>query len=514
MKKSFIAVSSFALLFGGTINSTEGALPSPFCSIGDGPVVVEPELGEPTVVFNESLDSYYTGFSHNIWSGEFSYTEEANSGDYALKVDFDGGWGGIEFNSSSPINYQKVGGIRLAVRGLTSRTDRNLRIYLLTENGRKLGTDVDLEKYLVGGLTPDFQVAEIPIEDLANKNAYIGGMGIQSEFRDSIVIDDVELIAKEPAGLVTFFDDHLHAKFDYWLSNIKAKKDGVSDSKKAISVETLYGWGGFATYSNKPIDEKDFGAITFAIKSTSNFNTFVYLVDEKGRKISDVKLVQNYIYNGTLSSDWKIVWIPLREIASENQTFHGIGIEPDGIGTFWIDEIKVVEKLRWPLPELYNPNLITSPFGDHWKASDNGGYCTDGSGHKLLHTAIDYPKPIGTSVKASHNGVVKYSATDIKWGGYVSIESHGKAFTTTYTHITPLASIDIGKKVKVGEEIGTIANIAPIGSHLHFQLRVSDYDSIWSLRGRLPKIACRAGYSFIEPSFPELFINPELIYWQ
>lgn len=92
------------------------------------------------------------------------------------------------------------------------------------------------------------------------------------------------------------------------------------------------------------------------------------------------------------------------------------------------------------------------------------------------------------------------------------IESVGKAFTTTYTHITP--SISTNTQVNAGDVIGTIANILPFGSHLHFQLRVKDYDPIWSLRGRLPEVACRANYNFIKPTFPEAFINPKLIDWQ
>jgi len=337
---------SFCLAFflSGVSNPLIGALPSPNCSGVTDPAVIGPEFGEPTVVFNESLNSSETGFSQNVWAAQAFVSTTANSGQNALQVDFEEGWSGIEFNSSHTISYQKVGSLKLAVRGSQGRKDRNLRVYLLTEEGKKLGVDVNLENYLVGGLTSDYQVAEIPIEDLLRKNVfstlgstmmsveldkddYFGGMGIQSEFKDSIFVDDIEFVAKEPIGLVTLFDNHLHAKFHNWLGNAKVEKGGITTNGKAISVDTRYNWGGFTIHSKKPIKEKDFGAITFAIKSHNNFDAFIYLVDEEGRSMGNVKLVQSYVHDGKLSSDWKIAWIPLREIASENQTFHGIGIE-------------------------------------------------------------------------------------------------------------------------------------------------------------------------------------------
>lgn len=167
----------------------------------------------------------------------------------------------------------------------------------------------------------------------------------------------------------------------------------------------------------------------------------------------------------------------------------------------------MVEKLRWPLPGSFDPELITSFFNDHWTASENGGYCGN---HKLRHNAIDYPRPVNTVVRASHNGIVRYAKTDTKWGGYVVIESAGKAFTTGYTHVSP--SVTEGMEVKAGDNIGTIADIS--GPHLHFQLRVKEYHPSWSRIGRLPTVACDSKMGFgVEPAFPEGFFDPILIQW-
>jgi len=469
VKKSFIVISSLFFL-SGVSNPLIGALPSPFCS-----VVTDPELDKPTVVFDGSLNSFDTGFSQNVWAAEVSTTVATDSGNSALLVNFNGDWGGIEFNSSHPLSYQKIGSLRLVVQGLTSRVDRNLRVYLLTENGKKLGLDVDLEKYLVGGLTPNYQVAEIPIDDLfrpLNQSISIGGMGIQSEFKDSILVDDIEFVAKEPVGLVTLFDDHLHAKLDYWLSDINAVKGGVSTNGKAISVETQYGWGGFATHSNRPINEKDFGAITLAVKSnTDNLNLYIYAVNEKGERISLVSHLNKFLYGETISSGWKIAWVPIQELIPTPQpgpfVFHGIGIESEGIGTFWIDDVKIREEFKLPLPGGKSWRL-TSEVGD------KGCY---GSIPPLAsHTTVNYHSLdfVGTSavngqefnvpVYASASGTIVHAGPDSAWPGngtHVIInhdnKRRGEGLETKYLHLRE-GSLAVEKEshIRQGQYLGIL----------------------------------------------------------
>jgi len=165
--------------------------------------------------------------------------------------------------------------------------------------------------------------------------------------------------------------------------------------------------------------------------------------------------------------------------------------------------------LRWPLVGIGSPSnrsISGYHFGDHW---ENRHCITSGlATKKLLHTGVDYGAPNGTDVVATHDGVVRLARTDGTWGGYVVIESYGGGYTTTYTHVTP--SVTVGTDIDEGDKIGDVV----LFSHLHFQVRMAPYDPTWSLAGRLPEVECDAGRVFLEPAFPENFINPEIINWR
>ncbi len=497
MKKHYVYVFCLALV----CTLAEGALPGPSCSLSsnlNGPVVVYDDYRNPA-------------FSENVWGATVSTTSAAHSGNSALTVTFNESWSGIEFNSYMPFAPGTIGSIQLAVRG--SMSGHNVRIYLLDKTGGKLGVDVDLSEYFVGGFTPSWQMAEIPVSDMYESLSLpIGGLGIQSEIAGTIWIDDIKLVAPEPQGLVTLYSEHPRAKLHSWLSHISTETSNPFAGKKAIKLQVNNSWGGLTLHSNRPISENDFGAITLAVKTnTPDLDLYIYAVNEDGDRIGLAKPLSSFLHGGAIPSNWQVAWVPIQALIPHPKpgtfVFNGIGIESTATGTVWVDEVKIVEKLQWPLPEVEVGDIGNGfHFGSDWDVP--GSKC---NGDWLLHVGADYTnnQVAGKTVLAAHAGkvVAVHNDSNPQWGWHVVVQSVGKAFTTTYTHlITP--SVSIGQVVTKGEFLGKTAAIQS-GPHLDFKIRFGDYDLARSIRGALPRVPCGG-----LPVFPEKFVNPELVDWQ
>lgn len=103
------------------------------------------------------------------------------------------------------------------------------------------------------------------------------------------------------------------------------------------------------------------------------------------------------------------------------------------------------------------------------------GHISSGFGYRRrsFHTGIDIRSNIGTSVKATANGIVSYAG----WkGGYglTVIVRHNFGFSTLYAHLSKI-SVGIGKRVERGDIIGYTGMTGyTTGPHLHYEVRIND----------------------------------------
>ncbi|MTV50658.1 peptidoglycan DD-metalloendopeptidase family protein [Heliobacillus mobilis] len=107
-------------------------------------------------------------------------------------------------------------------------------------------------------------------------------------------------------------------------------------------------------------------------------------------------------------------------------------------------------RFSWPT----SSHLITSPFG-----------MRDGK----LHTGVDFGCPVGTSVAASADGVVRFAGWAGSYGKRIIVD-HGGGVQTTYNHLSEIL-VGSGQKVNQGEVIarsGVTGNTT--GPHLHFEV--------------------------------------------
>lgn len=89
------------------------------------------------------------------------------------------------------------------------------------------------------------------------------------------------------------------------------------------------------------------------------------------------------------------------------------------------------------------------------------------------HKGVDYGAPIGTPIKATADGIVKYSGRRGTFGLAVILQ-HGKRYTTLYAHMNKIhQNTTVGTKVKQGQIIGYVGKTGRVtGAHLHYEFRV------------------------------------------
>lgn len=93
-----------------------------------------------------------------------------------------------------------------------------------------------------------------------------------------------------------------------------------------------------------------------------------------------------------------------------------------------------------------------------------------GMGHRM-HSGIDIPGAMGTSVMATGPGVVAFVGWAGGYGNLIVID-HGNGLRTRYGHLLrPLVSL--GEVVGTGSVIGLMGSTGrSTGSHLHYEIRV------------------------------------------
>lgn len=111
------------------------------------------------------------------------------------------------------------------------------------------------------------------------------------------------------------------------------------------------------------------------------------------------------------------------------------------------------------------------PFTGDWPISQRFGETyTNPKGH----TGIDYACPIGTTILASDDGVVKFAGYDHTGYGNCVIIQHNDTKATLYAHLSTI-KVAVNQHVRQGEKIGESGNTGnSTGPHLHFEMRGPD----------------------------------------
>ncbi len=175
-------------------------------------------------------------------------------------------------------------------------------------------------------------------------------------------------------------------------------------------------------------------------------------------------------------------------------------------------------------PPLYEVPWALSPF-DHFYftrpvAADkinwplaNYRYGGIFFGTDIVHTGIDIPAPLGTTVIAAGSGKVVWAGYGLFYGNSdpndpyglaVSIKHdfgyHGRELYTIYAHMNRI-DVVLGQQVETGTPLGIIGITGKTtGPHLHFEVRIED-NSFYSTRNPELWIAPPQGWGVLAGDF-------------
>ncbi len=103
-----------------------------------------------------------------------------------------------------------------------------------------------------------------------------------------------------------------------------------------------------------------------------------------------------------------------------------------------------------------------------------------------FHRGFDLPGSIGTPVKASQRGIVRFAKEKLLLHGTAAVIDHGRGIGTLYIHMNSL-KVNVGDRVEQGQIIGTVGRTGvATGPHLHWAAYAFDEPIDPRLLFRLP----------------------------
>jgi hypothetical protein len=116
-------------------------------------------------------------------------------------------------------------------------------------------------------------------------------------------------------------------------------------------VRSSGSWSGIKFQFKQSWNTDDFGAVTFAVKTdNADLDIYPYLEKTNGEAILPGIRVSDYVV-GSMDGEWQVVWIPLRDLlaGATNVDVDKLLLEFSWAGNVWLDEVKVVRGLEFPL---------------------------------------------------------------------------------------------------------------------------------------------------------------------
>ena len=125
-------------------------------------------------------------------------------------------------------------------------------------------------------------------------------------------------------------------------------------------------------------------------------------------------------------------------------------------------------------PVITLPEGMISPVAAVTVGNDYGFHQSQTLGWYYVHEGVDFTAAAGTEVLAAEDGVVESIYKDDLLLGTEIVLSHGDGLKTLYRFVTETDGLTVGKTVKKGDVIATVAeptgNEYKDGAHLHFEV--------------------------------------------
>jgi murein DD-endopeptidase MepM/ murein hydrolase activator NlpD len=135
--------------------------------------------------------------------------------------------------------------------------------------------------------------------------------------------------------------------------------------------------------------------------------------------------------------------------------------------------------------------VVSSKFGPRNITVDGKTY--------WWHNGIDLVVEIGKPIYAVSEGIIKVATNNNgSYGLYLTVD-HGQ-FSTLYAHLSS-CTVSVGQKVNAGDILGYTGQTGAVtGPHLHFEMRICEYDNFWD------RCACDSSV-FMRGVDPQFYFN-------
>jgi len=187
------------------------------------------------------------------------------------------------------------------------------------------------------------------------------------------------------------------------------------------------------------------------------------------------KSLSDFLHGNAIPSDWQVAWIPIQELIPGHNAFFGIGLEADRPSTVWVDEVKVREEFKLPLPGGKSW-LLTTEVGD----KGCNGYIPPLPSHTgANYFSIDFDDMSAVEISesnvpvlASASGKVVFAGANQYNGTYVVLNHDYKeksnSLETFYLHLEE-GSLKVkgGDTVVQGQPLGILGKTGTVGTHIH-----------------------------------------------
>jgi murein DD-endopeptidase MepM/ murein hydrolase activator NlpD len=464
--------------------------------------------------FEAYTEAWGSGWGSWLWRCSLlETTARAFKGSRSMRVTYDSlGWGGFGLGSGQ--NFSTDGYPHLVFAFYSEQSNNNLWAYM------RRASDGQTNYLQIANYTETLQIAggkwiwvRIPVVDFGLGNApIISDFGFQSGTPNSVVYyDEINFAAsvtvyegvqaeKGPGTQLYPWNatwSQPSSADNYWLN--------VTPTAPWGSVHLVMRAGGAVSSSH--------GALTFWFRKTSAAqNLHVSISNQNGNVVGTVAITNEYLPAGvTLQPNfWYQILIPLSDFFLGTVSLGGVAFESSTANNFLIDNVRFVQKFGWPIIGVERNAKGGFQFGEPWLNA-----CA-GDGLMKLHNGVDYTDADNQNrpIYAVSRGFVKQKEFQTNWGWAVVIQ-HESGLTTNYLHLNQ-PNLAVNQEIQRGALIGSTAYIVdengnPI-SHLHFGMRLANFDSLVSQTGALPQTPCVINGNPY-PAFPSSFVDPENMDW-
>lgn len=242
--------------------------------------------------------------------------------------------------------------------------NQQLTVSLYDANGTELVRKL-ITPYVLGGsiASNQWRNVRIPLADLNATRRTITGIRLQSATAASVTLDNFEFTTRGATEQV--YKDAFSAAWELWgpwgvaSTNRQATPPGRTGTY-ALGITFAQAWGGIEVRRIDPIDTVNKRALVFRVRGVSNNGDgqlYVGVRDDDEVLHAWVPITDHMINpdvppfpsNKYSATRWYTVTIPLSELGAENMMLNTVAFMSGKAGTFFLDEIYLVQGLEFPL---------------------------------------------------------------------------------------------------------------------------------------------------------------------